>query len=77
MYWASRRGMLELDLVLMPFAEHCYANLSAQDQQRYHLLLAQEDQDLFAWFLGRQQPSDPDLQVIVDLVLANSGKTNV
>lgn len=69
-YWASRRGMLELDLVLMPFAEKYYPTLGAEDQQRYHRLLAQEDQDLFAWFLRRQEPEDPDIKMIVDLVLS-------
>ena len=26
-YWHSRRGMLELDLVLMPFVENCLRTL--------------------------------------------------
>ena len=71
--WASRRGMLELDLILMPFAEHVYPSLDEVDQQHYWKLLDQEDQDLFAWFLGRLQPDDPDLLRIVQLVNANSG----
>ena len=69
-YWASRRGMLELDLVLMPFAEKIYPSLSEENKRRYQHLLDQEDQDLFAWFLGRQEPSDPELKLIVDQVLA-------
>ena len=72
-YWASRRGMLELDLVLMPFAEKQYEGLSDEDKNRYQHLLSQEDQDLFAWFLGRQQPTDPEIKIIVDKVLAYAG----
>ena len=72
-YWASRRGMLELDLVLMPFAEQHYPNLSEEDQHRYQQLLEQEDQDLFAWFLGRQIPEDPEIKTIVELVLSRTG----
>jgi len=68
LYWHSRRGMLELDLVLVPFFEACYANLSPADQQRYQQLLSCEDQDLFSWFLGRVQPEDPELKIIVDLI---------
>jgi antitoxin CptB len=72
-YWASRRGMLELDLVLMPFAEKVYPTLKEEDQGRYHQLLEQEDQDLFTWFLGRGQPEDPEIRMIVEIVLANTG----
>ncbi len=60
--------MLELDLVLMPFVEEGYDQLPADDQERYHQLLEEEDQDLFAWFLGRQDPEDADLLRIVQLV---------
>jgi len=76
-YWASRRGMLELDLVLMPFAQNFYSDLAPRDQQRYQYLLEQEDQDLFAWFLGRQVPEDAELKLIVELVLKSTGSKRV
>jgi len=68
-YWASRRGMLELDLVLMPFVEQRLRELCAADQQRYVHLLESEDTELFAWFLQRQRPQDLELAAIVDIVL--------
>lgn len=67
--------MLELDLVLMPFVEHGYADLAQEDQLLYQRLLDQEDQDLFSWFLGRVVPDDADLQRIVSIVLEFS-RTN-
>ena len=69
MRWASRRGMLELDLVLGPFVEARYQQLSSQQRDSYRKLLACEDQDLFAWFLHRQRPDDQELAAIVDTVL--------
>lgn len=69
-YWASRRGMLELDLVLMPFVEHRLRELPAADQQRYVTLLECEDTELFSWFLQSSRPSDPELTRIVDEILA-------
>ena len=69
LYWASRRGMLELDLVLMPFAQQRLRELDAVDQQRYVRLLECEDTELFAWFLQRQRPQDLELAAIVDSVL--------
>ena len=68
--WASRRGMLELDLILVPFVENQFMTLTAQDQQRYITLLEGEDNDLFAWFLGRQLPDDPELLAIVEQISA-------
>ena len=52
MRWASRRGMLELDLILGPFMESRYAQLTDDDRARYRALMACEDQDLFAWLLS-------------------------
>ena len=66
--WASRRGMLELDLILQPFVEKIYPTLPREEQQLYVQLLDCEDQDLFVWFLRRQDPEDPDLKRIVRII---------
>jgi antitoxin CptB len=66
--WASRRGMLELDLILQPFVEDHYANLAEDDRLRFEVLLEMEDQQLFAWFMQREQPQDPQMQRIVNLL---------
>lgn len=67
-FWASRRGMLELDLVLMPFLEKIYPTLAQEDKERYWRLLDSEDQDMFGWFLRRENPEDPDLLKIVQII---------
>lgn len=71
--WGSRRGMLELDLILMPFLEKVYPSLEQGDKERYWKLLEEQDQDLFAWFLRRENPENPELQRIVDIIRANTG----
>lgn len=73
LFWASRRGMLELDLVLLPFLENVYDTLDEADQRRYEQLLECEDQDLFAWFLRREDPDEPELQRIVQVIRDNTG----
>jgi antitoxin CptB len=73
LFWGSRRGMLELDLVLMPFLENIYPTLEQADKERYWLLLEEQDQDLFAWFMRRENPASPELQRIVDIIRANTG----
>jgi antitoxin CptB len=71
MRWASRRGMLELDLILEPFVRDCYPSLEPQDRQRYRDLMGCQDQELFSWFLSREEPEDPELAAIVRRILAS------
>jgi antitoxin CptB len=68
-YWASRRGMLELDLVLMPYAKERYPQLSQQEREAYQQLLDCEDTELFAWFLQKATPDDALLAEVVTQVL--------
>lgn len=68
LYWHSRRGMWELDLMLIPFLERCFDHLGPEDQKAYRLLIEGEDQDLFAWLMRREQPEDPVFHRIVGLI---------
>lgn len=63
--WHSRRGMLELDLLLLPFARERLPDLTDGDQKDYIRLLREEDQDLFAWLVDRHQHPDPALQSLI------------
>lgn len=67
--WHSRRGMLELDLLLVPFAENL-ARLSADELEMYRELLREEDQDLFLWLTRRAPAPAPRLQQMVEMILA-------
>jgi antitoxin CptB len=69
LFWHSRRGMLELDVLLVPFVREVYAQLDADDQARYRKLLSCEDQDMFGWFMQREEPEDPDLKRMVRMIL--------
>ncbi len=70
MRWASRRGMLELDLVLAPFVEAVYPTLADADRACYQRLMECEDQELYAWFLGRGVPEDTALAALVRRIVA-------
>lgn len=69
-YWHSRRGMLELDLVLMPYAKEVYPDLSAADKAIYRHLLDCEDTELLDWLLQKSRPGDEDLASIMDKIIA-------
>lgn len=69
LFWHSRRGMLELDLLLVPFLKEAYRSLPEEDRVRYQNLLTSEDQDMFGWFMKREIPEDPDTARIVKIIL--------
>ena len=66
--WASRRGMLELDLMLQPFVEDHYDQLDQSDKQLFHELLELEDQQLFLWLVRAEKTADIKTQRIVDII---------
>tara|TARA_R110002072_G_scaffold24747_2_gene83652 strand:- start:13303 stop:13566 length:264 start_codon:yes stop_codon:yes gene_type:complete len=67
--WHSRRGMLELDVLLIPFLNEAYRDLSKEDQALYTKLLECEDPDLFSWFMRNSVPSDPDHLKMINMIL--------
>ncbi len=70
-FWHSRRGMLELDLLLVPFANEAYELLSVEDKRLYRDFLAEEDQDLWAWLMRRAEPSEARFERMIGLILAH------
>ena len=72
MWWHSRRGMLELDLLLLPFATDKLAELDDSQQKIYQRLLEQEDQDLFSWLIEKELSPDSELKLMIQMILANN-----
>lgn len=72
LYWHSRRGMLELDLLLVPFATDCLARLDETQLADYRTLLAEEDQDLWVWLTRREPAPSEDLRRCIDLILQHN-----
>lgn len=68
--WHSRRGMWELDMMLMPFFDNCFEQLDDQGQRDYQRLLSSEDQDLFLWLMKRQPCDDESLQPIANEIIS-------
>ncbi len=68
--WRCRRGIKEVEMVLLPFFEQCYESLSDDQKALFWALLECEDTDLFAWFTTRSRPDRPALSAFVDELLA-------
>lgn len=74
--WATRRGMLELDLILLPFLENQYESLSAENKSRFERLLGCQDPELFSWLMSKAIPEDPELREVVDIIIQYSRQVN-
>lgn len=67
--WQCRRGIKEVEVLLIPFFEDKYPGLSDEDKQLFEKLLDQHDVEMFEWFTHRSKPEAPDLAHIVSMVL--------
>lgn len=67
--WACRRGMLELDVLFMPFVDKAYDDLADEQKRVFERLLTCQDPELFAWFMGHEECDDPELREMVQLIL--------
>lgn len=68
MLWQCRRGMLEVDLFLIPFAKNHYPQLPDNQKENFRNLLTYSDPELFAWLMGHESPEEPELIEIVQLI---------
>lgn len=66
--WQCRRGMLELDLLLLPFLEKQYVNLSACNQLLFEQLLSYQDQDLYQILIKNKSVKDSQLRLLVEAI---------
>ena len=71
-FWHSRRGMLELDLLLIPFVQDVYDDLTLEDQILYRDLLILEDQDIYALLMGSSHSEHTKYAAITTKILAHN-----
>lgn len=65
LYWRCRRGMKELDFLMLRYLEQTYGGASADEQRIFRELLELQDPDLFAYLIGRSIPADPAVADVV------------
>lgn len=67
--WACRRGMLELDVLFMPFVESGFEQLDEKHQLIFERLLTCDDPDLYAWFMGHLKCDDEEFKAMIGHIL--------
>lgn len=68
--WRSRRGMRELDQLLLGYLERRWPQAEPSERATFERLLACEDTALWRWFLGHERPDDAELDALVRHILA-------
>ena len=68
--WRSRRGLLELDLVLERFWAGAGREMVAREAEALGRLLAMSDNDLLDLVMGRTEAPDSELRAMVEKLRA-------
>lgn len=66
--WNCRRGLLELDLILQRFLDHRFDTLNANEVEEFKELLDFADNDLLDMVMGRAEPVDERLNVVLEMM---------
>lgn len=64
--WDCRRGMLELDKIIMPFYKEHFDGLTEQQKDIFIRLLGATDLQLFSWFFNGSRSEDSEVQTMVE-----------
>ena len=68
--WRSRRGLLELDIVLGRFIDEHYAKLNEAERQAFEALLDMPDNPLWDMIAGRQEATHTEQQALLEKIRA-------
>ena len=67
--WQCRRGLWELDQILLPFVENDFEHLNKEDQFLFQKLLQYEDIELFDIFVNKIDPIDNEFRDLTVLII--------
>ena len=70
--WRCRRGMRELDMLLLGYVENHYLQAQPAEQQAFRRLLTTPDPDILALLTGRALADDEHLDYVIKRLLERS-----
>jgi len=66
--WRCRRGMRELDQLMLRYLDQRWAAADDLERSIFLMLLDTEDDKLWRWFMGRERPENENLEAIVNAI---------
>ena len=73
--WQCRRGLWELDAILIPFVKQNFDDLDISNQNLFKELLSYEDVEVFDLLVNQKEPEDINIKPLVDIIIASHIKT--
>jgi len=73
--WQCRRGLWELDAILIPFVEENFDDLDVNNQKFFIELLSYEDVEVFDLLVNKKEPVNKSVKPLVDIIIASHIKT--
>ena len=73
--WQCRRGLWELDAILVPFVETNFDDLNDVNQCLFKELVSLEDVEVFDLLVNKKEPEDSKMKPLVDIILSSHKKT--
>ena len=76
--WRCRRGIREMDILLLDYLEAHYDEASADEQDTFEELLEETDLDILAWIMQKTSPDEKYIKLIAFIreSVTNSRKTS-
>lgn len=71
--WRCRRGMRELDALLIGFVDRCGAGFTAAEMTAFEGVLELPDPVLHSYLLGRSAPADTATAELIERIRASVG----
>ena len=69
--WHCRRGMLELDLILLKFAENHVQKLNSEQLTDFEEFLTCTDPEIYSWLMEYEKPEKKEFLELVKFILQN------
>ncbi len=66
--WRCRRGMRELDQLMLRFLDQRWSMADDHERNTFLILLDTEDDKLWRWFMGRERPENENVEAIVNYI---------
>jgi antitoxin CptB len=63
--WRCRRGMRELDVLLLRYLEEEYPRASPEERDAFARILELQDPEIFGYLVGRDSPAEASLRHVV------------
>ena len=67
--WQCRRGLWELDAILVPFVEQSFNDLNEEEIGKFRKFLSYEDIEMFDILVNKKVYEDQELESIIERIL--------